>query len=240
MIWLPFIASILAGAIASIAGFGIGSILTPMLTNGIDMKLAVAAVSIPHFIATALRGWMLRAHINKKVLLQFGSFSAIGGLLGALLHDRATDPNLMYLFAALLIFVGISGLTGLAQRMNISPAWSPLAGIASGAFGGLVGNQGGLRSAALTGLSLEKEEFVATATAIGVIVDLARMPVYVFSQRESLLNLWFLIALLSVGCVIGTLAGKAVLLRLPERTFRITVYLLILALGLYTLISAAR
>ena len=54
-------AGILAGAIASISGFGIGSILTPLLATWIGTKLAVAVVSIPHFIGTALRFAVIRA-----------------------------------------------------------------------------------------------------------------------------------------------------------------------------------
>jgi uncharacterized membrane protein YfcA len=41
-------ASVLAGAIASVSGFGIGSLLTPLFDVPYDMRLAVAAVSIPH------------------------------------------------------------------------------------------------------------------------------------------------------------------------------------------------
>ena len=50
-------AAAVAGAIASIAGFGIGSILTPLMALHTDMKLAVTAVSIPHLLGTALRFW---------------------------------------------------------------------------------------------------------------------------------------------------------------------------------------
>ena len=49
-------------------------------------------------------------------------------------------------------------------------------------LGGLVGNQGGLRSAALLGFRLDRDTFVATATAIGLFVDGARMPIYFFTH----------------------------------------------------------
>jgi uncharacterized membrane protein YfcA len=52
--------AILAGAIASVSGFGIGSLLTPLLAVRVGSKLAVAAVSVPHLTATALRFWLLR------------------------------------------------------------------------------------------------------------------------------------------------------------------------------------
>jgi uncharacterized membrane protein YfcA len=85
---------VFAGAVASIAGFGIGSLLTPLFALQTGTKLAVAAVSIPHLAGTALRFWMLREHIDHRILLSFGLMSAAGGLVGALLHKFAGGPIL--------------------------------------------------------------------------------------------------------------------------------------------------
>jgi uncharacterized protein len=138
-----------AGAVASVAGFGIGSILTPLLAWRLDAKLAVAAVSLPHLAGTAVRFWRLRGHVDRRVLLSFGLASAAGGLLGALLHVYADSPVLAVVLGVLLVFAGVLGLTGLADRLPFRGPWAWVAGAASGAFGGLVGNQGGIRSAAL-------------------------------------------------------------------------------------------
>jgi uncharacterized membrane protein YfcA len=99
-----------AGGIASVTGFGIGSLLTPLLGMQIGIKLAVAAVSIPHLIGTAVRLFMLREHVAKRVLLGFGLTSAAGGLTGALLHTKADGPILTAVFGALLVFAGVTGL----------------------------------------------------------------------------------------------------------------------------------
>src|SRR5262245_24163632 len=80
---LVLLAAGFAGAIASVAGFGIGSILTPLFSWQSGTKFAVAAVSIPHLAGTAVRFWLLRGHIDRRVLLSFGLASAAGGLLGA-------------------------------------------------------------------------------------------------------------------------------------------------------------
>ena len=64
-------------SIASVAGFGIGSLLTPLFGTRVGVKLAVALVSIPHFAATVLRAWRLRRHIDRRVLVQFGIASAL-------------------------------------------------------------------------------------------------------------------------------------------------------------------
>lgn len=143
--------AVMAGAIASVSGFGIGSILTPLLAWQQGTKLAVAAIAIPHLLGTALRFWRLREHIDRHVLRSFGFASAAGGLLGALLHVYFKSTVLAVVLGVLLVFAGLMQLTGMAERMRFRGAWAWVAGAASGGFGGLVGNQGGIRSAALLG-----------------------------------------------------------------------------------------
>jgi uncharacterized protein len=52
-------------------------------------------------------------------------------------------------------------------RWGSVAAW--VAGALSGALGGLVGNQGGIRSAAMLGFKVPQESLVATATAIALL-----------------------------------------------------------------------
>jgi uncharacterized membrane protein YfcA len=227
-----------AGAVAAVSGFGIGSLLTPMLALHAGTKTAVAAVSVPHLVGTAIRFWRLRAHIDRRLLWSFGLTSAAGGLAGALLHARASSPALAVVFGGLLVFAGTAQLLGRAQRWRFHGAASWMAGALSGLFGGLVGNQGGIRSAALLGFDLTKDRFVATATAIALLVDAARMPVYLVADREEVAAIWPLVLIATVGVVGGTLAGERLLARVPERRFRQIVGALILLLGIATLIGA--
>jgi uncharacterized protein len=230
------IASVVAGAVAAVAGFGIGSILTTLMALRADTKTAVAAVSVPHLIGTALRFWRLRRHVDRGVFWSFGVTSAVGGLIGALLHNFADSPVLSVIFGALLIFAGVTGLTGLSAKMRFGRKAAYVAGAVSGALGGLVGNQGGIRSAAMLGFQVPKESFVATATAIALMVDAARMPVYFANHRTDLAGLWVAVAVASAGVVAGTLGGGKILRRLPEPLFRRLVSLLILSLGLFVLL----
>jgi len=234
------VVGVLAGGVASVAGFGIGSLLTPLLSVRVGTQLAVAAVSVPHFLATALRFWRLRTHVDRRVLLGFGFASAAGGLAGALLHAAAGSRALAIVFGALLIFVGLSELSGLSRRMRFSGPVAWIAGAVSGLFGGLVGNQGGIRSAALLGFDVPKEAFVATATAIGLIVDLARMPVYFATQAGGILAIWPLVLAAIAGTLAGTVLGVRVLGRIPERAFRRVVAVILLGLGAYMVVRGSR
>src|SRR5262249_50114054 len=161
-----FFASLAAGVIAAISGFGIGSVLTPVIATDIDTKAAVAVVSIPHFIGTLFRFVRLRHHINRSLAFTFGIASAIGGLAGAVLNAYINAEILGYVFGGLLVFAGLTGVTGFAEKMELQGLWRWIGGFVSAGFGGLVGNQGGIRSAAMLGFELSKESFVATATAI--------------------------------------------------------------------------
>lgn len=229
---LTAIVGVIGGGIASVTGFGIGSTLTPLLAVRAGTKTAVAAVSGPHFLGTATRLWKLRREVNHEVLWTFGLMNAVGGLAGAVVHEYVQSSVIRIVFGGLLVFAGLAGLTGFAERMRFRgwKAWA--AGIVSGGLGGFSGTQGGIRAAALFGFDLPKGQFVATATAIGILVDLARMPVYLWSSRSELSQVWPLILAAVIGVVVGTLLGERVLRLIPERFFRKIVSGLILALGL--------
>ena len=225
------VASVIAAAIASVSGFGIGSILTPTLSLWFDAALAVAAISIPHLIGTALRFVMLKANVDRRVMWSFGLASAAGGVTGALLGTMFESKWLLVLLAVLLLFVGIGEFIGFTRRMTFRGAAAWIAGALSGVLGGLVGNQGGLRSAALLGFRLERDTFVATATAIALFVDGARMPVYFYAHGAELRQMTSAIVVSSVSVIAGTLFGQRVLQRIPEHVFRRVVAVLLVTLG---------
>jgi len=84
MIGLPFAVafsalSLVAGAVAAVAGFGIGSLLTPFLALETGAKVAVAAVAIPHFVGTVQRFWILRRHVDRRVSGDSGSRAPSAG-----------------------------------------------------------------------------------------------------------------------------------------------------------------
>src|SRR5215475_13304235 len=92
------VAGLLAGAVAAVTGFGIGSLLTPVLALQVDTRLAVAAVSIPHLLGTSLRFGLMHGGVDRRVLWSFGLTSAAGGLAGALLYSEASSRGLTMLF----------------------------------------------------------------------------------------------------------------------------------------------
>lgn len=232
------IAGLLAGAVAAVTGFGIGSLLTPVLALQVDTRLAVAAVSIPHLIGTSLRFGLMHGGVDRRVLWSFGLTSAAGGLAGALLYGVASTRWLTVVFGLLLLFAAMSEVTGLARRMRFRGWAAWVAGALSGMLGGLVGNQGGIRSAALIAFDLRKEMFVGTATAIALFVDGARVPIYLYTQHDEMDGIFLWIVLATAGVVAGTLIGSKALGRIPDVWFRRVLALMLAVLGTAMLLRA--
>jgi len=224
-------AGLVAGALAAVAGFGIGSILTPVIALLVGAKLAVAAVAIPHAIGTLQRFWLLRHHVERRVLVRFGLTSALGGLLGALLSAQGSNRALAVVFGLTVGLAGISELTGWMARVRWGHRTATAAGLLSGLLGGLVGNQGGIRAASLLGFGVPKESFVATATAIALCVDAARLPVYLATQGAEIAAMWPVLAVATVGVVIGTAIGTRLLAGVPEAAFHRIVGVSLVVLG---------
>jgi uncharacterized membrane protein YfcA len=227
--------AILSGATAAVAGFGIGSLLTPLLAARLGTGVAIAAVAIPHSAATALRFWRLRAAVDWRVIRGFGLLSAAGGLAGALLYARMSSRALTIVLGLLLVATAVAGLTGWTTRWHAAGATAAALGLSSGFFGGIAGNQGGLRAAALLGFGLAPAGYVATSTAIALLVDAARTPIYVWRAGSTLLALAAPIAVATAGVLVGTVLGERVLLGLPPERFRRIVSALIGLLGVWLL-----
>ena len=232
-----FVLAVLSGGTASVAGFGIGSLLTPLLAATFGTATAVAAVAIPHAAATALRCWRLRANIDWSVLRGFGLLSAAGGLVGALLYTRFSNDALTLTLGLLLLSTALATLVDLPSRVRVTRIVGVL-GLLSGFFGGLAGNQGGLRAAAMLSLSLSPVRYVATATATAMLVDIVRTPIYVWRAGGVLATLVLPLSVATAGVLIGTVLGERILLGLSIRQFRYAIAVLIGLLGLWLVVQS--
>lgn len=237
----PFVVAVVAvaaGAVAAVSGFGLGSILTPLLVLSFPTSSAVALVAIPHAVATTVRWWRLRRDVNGPTFRQFGIASALGGLAGAALQPFLGGTALTVVLGVLLVLAGGSELMRRRVPLPPTPFWRLAGGILSGAFGGLVGNQGGIRAAALLGFQLPPRALVATATASALFVDAARVPIYIAHSRAVLaanVPLWLAA---SAGALVGTFIGVPILSRIPESPYRVILGALLVLLGVALLATA--
>ena len=230
-----FAVGVLSGGTAAVIGFGIGSLLTPLLTLRMSPDLAIAVVSLPHLLATAVRYARHASAVDRPTLVRFGLWSALGGLAGALLQAALSGPVLLAVLGMLLIATGTASMmSGFGGRRP--PTGAALAlGLLSGLFGGLAGNQGGLRAAGLLAFDLPPRAFLATSTAVALLVDLARTPVYLARAGGRLAEMALPIMVAGLGCLVGTLWGDRLLARVSADGYRRLVGAGVAAVGLWLL-----
>jgi hypothetical protein len=235
-----FAVGILSGATAAVAGFGIGSLLTPLLVLQLGTATAVAGVAIPHAVATALRCWRLRYAVDPTVVRSFGLLSAGGGLIGALLYTRFSDVALTFTLGLLLLATAAATLADLPSRLHAGRPLVAALGLLSGLFGGLAGNQGGLRAAAMLTFGLPPVSYVATSTATAMMVDVVRTPIYVWRAGGDLVPVTAPLLAATAGVVVGTLIGERILLGMSRQRFRRVIAVAIGLLGAWLLVEAGR
>ncbi len=235
--WATIGVGLFSGVIASVSGVGIGGFMTPVFAIVMGTGIAIGAVSVVHFFGTILRFLMWWKHIRWKILLTFGLLSAAGGVIGAIYHNSLGNDILTATFGVLLIFAGALGIFTEDFKLKIPIGVGFIVGAFSGFFGGLVGNQGSLRSAALLGFDINKKEFIATATGVALMVDLARVPTYISADGAKIFAQWPLITVGSVSVLIGTLLGGWVLEKIPEYLFTHIVSALLFAVGVAVIVN---
>src|SRR3990167_8883199 len=167
------------------SGFGLGTLLTPLFVLFYDIKIAVLLVAVVHFSNNLFKLGLFFRHLDWALLKRFGVVSVGGALVGSVLQAWLESQTLKIGLGVLLVLLGL--------------------------LGGVLGNQGAVRSAYLLNYSLSKEAFVATATIIACLIDATRIPIYLLQYYDGIAVAWpYLIATI-LSAFLGTLIGKRLL-----------------------------
>jgi uncharacterized membrane protein YfcA len=183
-----------ASLLTFFSGFGLGTLLTPVMAIFFPIEVAIALTAVVHLLNNLFKLALVGKYADKKVVIQFGLPALIAAALGAWLLAKLThlEPITQYqllgkvftittvklVIGLLLCFFALIELVPRLRDMQFSKEYLPLGGVLSGFFGGLSGNQGALRSAFLVRTGLSKEVFVATGTSIATLIDFSRLGIY--------------------------------------------------------------
>ncbi len=247
---LPMVA-LGASLLTFFSGFGLGTILSPVFALFFSIELAIVMTAIVHLLNGLFKLWLVGREAKLAVVLRFGLPAMVAALAGAWLLSQLAEipPIASYhmgsreffvtpiklISALLMIGFTLIEIIPLLKNLEFHPRFLSLGGILSGFFGGLSGHQGALRSAFLARAGLTKEQFVGTGTAIGAMIDLARISVYAkhLSSQGITSNL-SLIVITTLAAFLGAFLGNKLLKKMTMRGVQsvVSASLLILALAL--------
>lgn len=247
LIFICLVAFFAAG-LTLFSGFGLGTLLMPVLALFLPIEEAIAITAIVHFLNNLLKLILLGRYADKDVVLKFGLPALLSAFLGAwvlgFLVDQASLVNYHLLnrefhitpvkltIAILLSVFTMAELASKAGTASLDQKYLPIGGFMSGFFGGLSGHQGALRSAFLIKSGLSKESFLGSGVAIACLVDFARIAVYGFSF-PSLTTENHLVLLIAVtgSALSGTWFGNQFAHKVTIQTIQRIVSILVLGIA---------
>jgi uncharacterized protein len=240
--------ALLASALTLFSGFGLGTLLMPVVALFFPLELAIAMTAMVHLANNLFKIGLLGKKADRTVVVKFGLPAIAAAFVGAVLLLYLGEAEPIYEYEALgsnqqvsIIKLVIGTLIVLFVVLELSPTfsrtaldrkWLPLGGVISGFFGGLSGHQGAFRSMFLLKAGLEKEAFVATGVVLAVMVDIARMVIYGadISTQGDVIE-WTLVIGGSLSAFTGAYVGAKMLKKVPFRSIQLIVSALLMLVG---------
>lgn len=229
---ITLVITFLASTLTLLTGFGVGTVLTPTFMLFYDIKTAVLLVAVVHLANNILKFGLFMQHIDKTVLWRFGLISIAGALAGSLLQGAFQAVIVKYALGMFLVVSGIGEFTSKDWSLKLPRKFDILGGFFSGLMGGLIGNQGAIRSAYLLNYNLSKEAFIATATSIAIVIDLSRIPIYFYGRSETIREAAPTLLIATSVAFSGTLLGRHLLKKISFEHFRKTVAACLILVGI--------
>ncbi len=234
LVFLFFVLAFCSEIAGTVAGFGSSVFFVPLAGFFFDFHQVLALTSILHVFSNAAKLILFRSHVQWRLLLLLGIPSTICVILGAYLSTRLEFRYTELILGLFLIAFSTFFLLRPEVKLSPRPLNAIAAGGAAGFLAGVIGTGGAIRGLALGAFDLEKSVFVATSAAIDSGVDFSRMIVYLRSGFLAAESFWLVPALLVVAFA-GSYAGKILLNKIPQKSFRKIVLVLVLLIGLTTL-----
>ena len=226
--------TLLASNIGTFAGFGISTIMIPVLLLFFKLPETLLFVGILHLFDDIWKIVLFKKGIRWKLILSFGIPGIIASYIGASLilniSQIVLSRILAAFFLAYVIFIIIKPNWKLIESYPIAT----IGGTLSGFFAGIFGVGGAIRGIFLSAFNLPKEAYLFTAGAISAVIDITRISKYVVDGIR--IDNYILIGMILFipASFIGAYLGYKIVNRIPQKYFRLVIgiFLLIISLKL--------
>ncbi|WP_269848489.1 sulfite exporter TauE/SafE family protein [Methanosarcina horonobensis] len=171
--------TLLASLIGTLAGFGISTIMVPVLLTVLPLPQTLLFVGIIHWFNDIWKMLLFRKGIRWKLFLAFGLPGIFTSFIGSSLSLRISQEILSRALGVFLLvyvlFITFNRTFKLSQRLSVAVSGGALTGF----FAGIFGIGGEINAVALSAFNLEKAIYIATAGAISFMIDSTRIATYI-------------------------------------------------------------
>lgn len=240
-----------ASILTFFSGFGLGTLLAPVMMLFFPPEVAIAMTGIVHLLNNLLKLGLTGINADRNVVITFGIPAVLSALVGSWLLIQISELPVLYsykLYSSIIEITWVKFIIGILlmvfamielipyfENLQFNKKFIPIGGILSGFFGGLTGTQGALRSAFLIRSGLTKTAFIGTTAVISTIVDITRIGMYAkgMTTKINTDNTNVLIVAI-VAAAIGALLGNKLIQKVTINFLKKSVafLLFVIAIGL--------
>jgi uncharacterized membrane protein YfcA len=205
--------------------------MLPVMALFFDVKVAIFLTAIVHFFNNMSRIALYRSEINWRIIQRFGIVSLIGAFIGSYAQIYIDSDWLKVGVGLFLTIYALFSLIPNTITVKMPNGIDIIGGFLSGLIGGLIGNQGAIRSLYLLNYGLEKKELIVSSALIAIIIDSTRIPVYAYTNFQYLQEIIVLLSLIVLSSILGTVTGSKVLPKVSYDLFKNMILVGVLVLG---------
>lgn len=230
--YLFYILAFIAEIIGTVSGFGSSILFVPIASLFFDFHIVLGITALFHVFSNISKIFLFRKEIDKRIAFRLGIPAVIFVIIGAFLSKVIPVVELELTMSLLLIGLSVYLMFFSNKTIESSNQNLYIGGTLSGFLAGIIGTGGAIRGLTLTAFNLEKDIFIATSALIDLGVDSSRTVVYFLNgylEREFLIT----IPVLIVISFIGSWVGKQILHKVPQKSFRIFVLVVIVLTSVF-------
>jgi uncharacterized membrane protein YfcA len=222
----------LGSGIGAMTGFGIATIMTPLLLFFLPLPETLLLVGIIHMFGSLWQLLLFREGIRWRLLLAFGAPGIITSFIGASISLNVPREILSRALGGFLVIYVLFILANPRFRLQQGTFTSSVGGVSYGFLAGIFGIGGAVRAMFLSAFDLPKAVYIATSGAIALVIDSTRIATYVAggTRLEPLIFLGFTVFI--PVSLLGSVAGKKIVGWIPQDKFRFFVAAFIFLAGL--------
>jgi len=222
-----------AGILGTITGFGISTIMVPVVLFFLPFPETLLLVGVIHWFGDIWKMYFFKHGFDAKLLLLF----AIPGIIMAYVGARMvlTLPEvLLSRFVGLILLIYVVYLS-FRPEFKLKPNFltASLGGAGSGFLGGISGVGGGaLRAVVLTAFNLPKSAYIFISGLTGFAIDASRIATYFLGGTRISPNLTSGLVVFIPASFLGAYVAKRVVNKIPKRSFRTVIAVFLFLIGL--------
>lgn len=226
----------LSEIVGTIGGFGSSVFFVPIAQFLFDFETVLMLTAILHDFSNTAKLFLFYRHLDFPLLLLYGIPSTVFVILGAWLSKDLYLQYLELILGVFLLLFGSFVMMYPSFRLSQDRVSAVTGGSVAGFLAGLIGTGGAIRGMSLAAFDLEKSTFIATSAGIDFFVDLSRTIVYWQNGFYRSEFSWY-IPLLILIAFAGSYAGKRLLGKIAQPTFRKIVLSLLILIGITMIVK---